>query len=106
DLPPGEFWFLLLSSAAGAALLPASRDLATLVVALEVVSLPSFPLVGLRRGDRMSSEAALKFFLSSVTAPAVTLLGVSFVYAATGTLHLTAIAAALAHGTGPLTVLA
>ncbi len=105
-LPPGEFWFLLLSSAAGAALLPAARDLATLVVALEVVSLPSFALVGLRRGDRSSSEAALTFFLSSVTATAVSLLGVSFVYAATGTLHLGAVAAALAHGTGQLTTLA
>ncbi|MFJ8649165.1 NADH-quinone oxidoreductase subunit N [Streptomyces sp. NPDC093546] len=91
-LPAGEFWFLLLSSAAGAALLPASRDLATLIVALEVASLPAFALVGLKRGDRMSGEAALKFFLSSVTATAVSLLGVSFVYASTGTLHLTEIA--------------
>ncbi|RNF94266.1 NADH-quinone oxidoreductase subunit N [Streptomyces botrytidirepellens] len=95
-LPAGEFWFLLLSSASGAALLPASRDLATLVVALEVASLPAFALVGLRRGDRLSSEAALKFFLSSVTATAVMLLGVSFVYAATGSLHLTRIADGLA----------
>ncbi|HEY3480137.1 MAG TPA: NADH-quinone oxidoreductase subunit N, partial [Streptomyces sp.] len=30
ELPAGEYWFLLLSSAAGGALLPASRDLATL----------------------------------------------------------------------------
>ena len=95
-LPPGEYWFLLLSSAAGAALLPASRDLATLVVALEVASLPAFALVGLRRDGR-GGEAALKFFLSSVTATAVMLLGVSFVYAATGSLHLTRIAAALPH---------
>ncbi|MEV0037371.1 NADH-quinone oxidoreductase subunit N [Streptomyces sp. NPDC050804] len=97
-LPVGEYWFLLLASAAGAALLPASRDLATLVVALEVASLPAFALVGLRRGDRLSSEAALKFFLSSVTATAVMLLGVSFVYATTGTLHLTQIAARLEAG--------
>ncbi|MES4904497.1 MULTISPECIES: NADH-quinone oxidoreductase subunit N [unclassified Streptomyces] len=96
-VPAGEFWFLLLSSASGAALLPASRDLATLVVALEVASLPAFALVGLRRGDRLSSEAALKFFLSSVTATAVMLMGVSFVYAATGSLHLSRIAAALGH---------
>ncbi len=105
-LPQGEFWFLLLSSAAGAALLPASRDLATLVVALEVVSLPSFALVGLRRGDRLSSEAALKFFLSSVTATAVMLMGVSFVYAATGTLHLTALADGLGHAPAQLATLA
>ncbi|MGW0554942.1 NADH-quinone oxidoreductase subunit N [Streptomyces sp. NPDC002926] len=105
-LPAGEFWFLLLSSAAGAALLPASRDLATLVVALEVASLPAFALVGLRRGDRLSSEAALKFFLSSVTATAVMLLGVSFVYAATGTLHLTQIAAGLDNVPGQLDTVA
>ncbi|WP_413757586.1 NADH-quinone oxidoreductase subunit N [Streptomyces sp. MMBL 11-3] len=92
ELPEGEYWFLLLSSAAGAALLPASRDLATLIVALEVASLPAFALVGLRYGDRRSSEAALKFFLSSVTATAVSLMGISFVYASTGTLYLTQIA--------------
>ncbi|GGZ58791.1 NADH-quinone oxidoreductase subunit N [Streptomyces bluensis] len=92
ELPEGEFWFLLLSSAAGAALLPASRDLATLIVALEVASLPAFALVGIRHGDKRSSEAALKFFLSSVTATAVSLMGISFVYASTGTLYLTEIA--------------
>ncbi|MER5770416.1 NADH-quinone oxidoreductase subunit N [Streptomyces sp. NPDC001985] len=106
ELPLGEYWFLLLSSAAGAALLPAARDLATLVVALEVASLPAFALVGMRRGDRLSSESALKFFLSSVTATAVTLLGVSFVYATTGTLHLTRIAAELGDVPGQLDTLA
>ncbi|ELP62784.1 NADH-quinone oxidoreductase subunit N [Streptomyces turgidiscabies] len=96
-LPEGEYWFLLLSSAAGAALLPASRDLATLIVALEVASLPAFALVGIRHGDRKSSEAALKFFLSSVTATAVGLMGISFVYASTGTLYLTEIADRIQH---------
>ncbi|MCM1967338.1 NADH-quinone oxidoreductase subunit N [Streptomyces sp. G1] len=105
-MPAGEYWFLLLSSAAGAALLPASRDLATLIVALEVASLPAFALVGMRRGDRLSSEAALKFFLSSVTATAVSLMGVSFVYAATGSLHLTQVADRLGHVPGQLDTLA
>ncbi|MCS0602921.1 NADH-quinone oxidoreductase subunit N [Streptomyces sp. LP11] len=105
-VPPGEFWFLLLSSAAGAALLPAARDLATLIVALEVASLPAFALVGIRLGDKRSSEAALKFFLSSVTATAVSLLGVSFVYATTGTLYLTEVAQRLTHVDGQLHTLA
>ncbi|KJK56930.1 NADH-quinone oxidoreductase subunit N [Saccharothrix sp. ST-888] len=104
-LPGGEYWFLLLSSATGAALLPASRDLATLIIALEVASLPAFALVGLRRDGR-GAEAALKFFLSSVTATAVMLLGVSFVYAATGSLHLSAIADGLAHAPAQLKPLA
>ncbi|MEU2281167.1 NADH-quinone oxidoreductase subunit N [Streptomyces sp. NPDC013178] len=105
-LPDGEFWFLLLSSAAGAALLPASRDLATLIVALEVASLPAFALVGIRHGNRQSSEAALKFFLSSVTATAVSLLGVSFVYATTGTLYLTQVADRIQDVDGQLHTLA
>ncbi|WP_405963516.1 NADH-quinone oxidoreductase subunit N [Streptomyces sp. NBC_00723] len=105
-LPEGEFWFLLLSSAAGAALLPASRDLATLIVALEVASLPAFALVGIRHGDRRSSEAALKFFLSSVTATTVSLLGISFVYATTGTLYLTQVADRIQHVDGRLDTLA
>ncbi|WP_445401817.1 NADH-quinone oxidoreductase subunit N [Streptomyces sp. LE64] len=105
-LPDGEYWFLLLCSAAGAALLPAARDLTTLVVALEVASLPAFALVGLKFGDRMSAEAALKFFLSSVTATAVTLMGVSFVYAATGSMYLTEIAAALTEVDGQFATLA
>ncbi|WP_327067449.1 NADH-quinone oxidoreductase subunit N [Kitasatospora sp. NBC_01302] len=104
-LPAGEYWFLLLSSAAGAALLPAARDLASLVIALEVVSLPSFALVALKRDGR-GGEAALKFFLSSVTATAVMLLGVSFVYAATGSLHLSAISEGLGHLPGQLRPLA
>ncbi|WP_083976987.1 NADH-quinone oxidoreductase subunit N [Kitasatospora azatica] len=104
-LPAGEYWFLLLSSAAGAALLPAARDLATLVIALEVVSLPSFALVALKR-DAKGGEAALKFFLSSVTSTAVMLLGVGFVYAATGSLQLTAIADGLQHLPGQLKPLA
>ncbi|MEU5311052.1 NADH-quinone oxidoreductase subunit N [Streptomyces sp. NPDC021562] len=104
--PQGEFWFLLLSSAAGAALLPAARDLATLVVALEVASLPAFALVGIRHGDRRSSEAALKFFLSSVTATAVSLLGISFVYATTGSLYLTQVAERVQHVDGQLHTLA
>ncbi|MBW1597736.1 NADH-quinone oxidoreductase subunit N [Streptomyces sp. JJ38] len=105
-LPPGEYWFLLLSSAAGAALLPAARDLATLIVALEVASLPVFGLIALRRGDRLASEAALKFFLSSVAATAVSLLGISFVYAATGSLHLSAVAEGLRDVDPALAVLA
>ncbi|MFE0249519.1 NADH-quinone oxidoreductase subunit N [Streptomyces sp. NPDC059010] len=105
ELPEGEFWFLLLSSAAGAALLPASRDLATLIVALEVASLPAFALVGLRHGDRKSSEAALKFFLSSVTATAVSLMGISFVYASTGTLYLTQIAERIQNVDGQFQIL-
>ena len=99
-MPAGEFVFLLLCSVSGAATMAAGRDLATLVIALEVVSLPGFALVGLRRGAR-ASEAALTFFLVSVVSVAVMLFGVSLVYGATGSLFLPEIAAALADPGAP-----
>ncbi|MEJ7743721.1 MAG: hypothetical protein WKF73_15005 [Nocardioidaceae bacterium] len=43
----GEVYFLLLSSATGALCVAAARDLITLLVAMETVSLPAFALVGI-----------------------------------------------------------
>ena len=95
SLPAGEYFFLLLASVTGALTMAASRDAATLVISLEVVSLPAFALVGLRRYDSRSSEAALKLFLVSVVSTALTLFGLSLVYGLTGSLHLERIATAL-----------
>ncbi|MEQ4208120.1 NADH-quinone oxidoreductase subunit N [Actinopolymorpha sp. B9G3] len=105
-IPVGEYHFLLLCSASGAMVLAGARDLITLVVALELVSLPAFALVGLRGGDRRAAEAALKFFLVSVVSVAVMLFGVSLVYGVTGTVYLAGIDAALRDGAGPAGVAA
>jgi NADH-quinone oxidoreductase subunit N len=99
-LPAGEYWFLLLCSVTGALVLAASRDLLTLVVALEVVTLPTYALVGLRRDDPRSSEAALKLFLVSVVSAAVMLYGVALVYGVTGQVFLGRVATALADPRG------
>lgn len=104
--PQGEWNFLLLCSATGALSIAAARDLVTLVVALEVVSLPAFAMAGLRRGDPRASEAAVKFFLVSVISTAVMLMGVSLVYGATGSVFLEQINTSLAAGTGPRGVVA
>ena len=93
--PMGEWSFLLLSSATGALTIAAARDLVTLVVALEVVSLPAFAMVGLRRDDARAAEASVKFFLVSVISTALTLLGVSLLYGATGSVFLTDLDAGL-----------
>lgn len=86
-MPPGEFHFLLLSSAAGAVLMVSARDLVTLIVAFELLSLPSIALVGLRQGDRVAIRSAWTFFLASVVSTAVTLMGISLLYGITGTLR-------------------
>ncbi|WP_214103479.1 NADH-quinone oxidoreductase subunit N [Acrocarpospora catenulata] len=99
-IPVGEWHFLLLAALTGAVLLPASRDLIMLVVALELVSLPVFALTALRRYDGRASEAALKLFVVSVVSTAIMLFGVSLLYGITGTVHLEHIATALITGTG------
>ncbi|MGH3471529.1 MAG: NADH-quinone oxidoreductase subunit N [Nocardioidaceae bacterium] len=99
EMPAGELHFLLLSSATGALVVAASGDLITLLVAMEAVSLPAFALVGLRRRDRRGAEAALKFFIASVVATAFSLLGISMVYGATGSVVASRVSGVLANGT-------
>jgi len=94
-MPAGEYHALLLTSVTGMLVLPAARDLLTLLIALEVVSLPAFVLVGLRRGDSRGSEAALKFFLFSVVSTAFTVYGMALVYGVTGSIELGGISHAL-----------
>jgi NADH-quinone oxidoreductase subunit N len=83
-LPGGELTFLLLSSAAGAVLVPAANDLVTLIVALEVVSLPVFALVALNRRDPRAAEGAMKAFVYSIASVAVSLYGLALLYGDTG----------------------
>ncbi|MGI8433168.1 MAG: NADH-quinone oxidoreductase subunit N, partial [Nocardioidaceae bacterium] len=70
----------------------------TLVVSMETVTLPVFALIGLRRRDRLGAEAAVKFFVASVVATAFTLLGISMVYGATGSVLAGPVATAAATG--------
>ncbi|MFC5677403.1 NADH-quinone oxidoreductase subunit N [Aeromicrobium endophyticum] len=86
-MPPGEYHFLLMSASAGALVVVSARDVVTLVVALELLSLPSIALVGLRQGDRAAIRSAWTFFLASVVSTAITLMGVSLLYGVTGTLE-------------------
>lgn len=93
-IPAGEFVFLLLASASGAVLVPATTDLVTLIIALEVVSLPTFALVALHRGRPRAAEAAMKIFLFSVSSVAVALYGIALLYGSTGVVTFDALFAA------------
>ena len=95
-VPSGEFLALLLASVSGMLVVAAGRDLLTLLIGLEVVSLPAFVLVGLRRSDPRGAEAALKFFVFSVISTALTVYGIALIYGTTGSIELHHIARALA----------
>ncbi|SCE77370.1 NADH dehydrogenase subunit N [Micromonospora viridifaciens] len=96
--PPGEYAFLLACAMTGGVVLGAAGDLITLVVALEALTLPLYVLVGLRRGSLAGAEAAVTFFVVSVVATTITLLGAALLYAVTGTLHLDRLGELLAAG--------
>ncbi|SBT47938.1 NADH-quinone oxidoreductase subunit N [Micromonospora auratinigra] len=96
--PVGEYCFLLACALTGGVVLGAAGDLITLIVAVETLTLPLYVLVGLRRASRAGAEAAVTFFVVSVVATTVTLLGAALLYAVTGRLHLDALGATFAAG--------
>ena len=101
----GEYYFLLLTSFIGMLLMPSSRDLIMLFIALETVSVPAFVMVGMRKRDLYSSESALKFFLLGVLSAALMLFGMSMVYGFAGTTDLVGIAGAISGETASVPLL-
>jgi len=91
DYYEGEFSFLLLSSVLGMVVMGSARDLISIFVALELLSIPAYLLAGWRKRDVKSNEASLKYYLLGVLASAVMLYGMSLVFGATGTTVLTSI---------------
>src|SRR6202034_839026 len=90
----------------GMLLFPASNDLLTMFVALEVLSLPLYLLCGLARRRRLlSQEAAMKYFLLGAFSSAFFLFGIAMLYGFAGSVRLSAIASAASSNTSSLTLL-
>jgi NADH-quinone oxidoreductase subunit N len=92
----GEYYVLLLCSVLGMVMMASSRDLVSVFIALELLSIPAYMLAAWRKRDTLSNEAGVKFYLLGVFASAVLLYGMSLLYGATGTTKLTEIGARLA----------
>jgi NADH-quinone oxidoreductase subunit N len=84
----GEFFGLMLFSLAGVLLVSVANDLVLLFLALELVSVPTYILVGLSRRDVRAQEATGKYFFLGAFAAALMLYGFSFLYGAAGTMRL------------------
>ncbi|MGA1419617.1 MAG: NADH-quinone oxidoreductase subunit N, partial [Ilumatobacteraceae bacterium] len=76
----GEYWFLLLTSLLGMVMMASARDLVSVFVALEFLSIPAYMLAAWRKRDLKSNEAGVKYFLLGVFASAVMLYGMSLLY--------------------------
>ena len=81
----GEFFALILVSLAGISLVAMANDLVLLFLALELVSIPTYILIGLSRRDIRAQEATGKYFFLGAFAAALTLYGFSFLYGVAGT---------------------
>jgi NADH-quinone oxidoreductase subunit N len=98
---PGEYWFLLAISAAGGITLAGARDLITLIVALETLTVPLYVLV--TKPGRDGAEAGVTFLIASIASSATALMGAAFLYAAAGTVHLAGLASGLGSADPALT---
>jgi len=91
-LPPSvekpELYSLVLFAGAGMMLLVSAGSLLMIFMGLELMSLPTYILVGARKNDLRSSEAALKYFLYGSFATVLLVLGIALLYGEMGTLYL------------------
>ncbi len=95
DYYEGEYYFMLLCSLLGMLVMGSARDLISIFVALELLSIPAYLLAGWRKRDLRGNEASLKYYLLGVFAAAVMLYGMSLIFGVTGSTILTEIGAAL-----------
>lgn len=91
----GEFYYLFLTALLGGMFMASSGDLITLFVGLELLSVSSYILAGLRKKNKQSNEAAMKYIITGGISTAITLFGMSYVYGLTGTTNLMKIAESL-----------
>src|SRR6476660_10156025 len=94
DYYQGEFYVLLLTSLLGMIVMTSARDLITIFVALETISITTFVLAGGRKHDTKSNEAAIKYYLIGVLSSAIMLYGMSLLFGLTGSTLLRDISAA------------
>ncbi|MGC9332779.1 MAG: NADH-quinone oxidoreductase subunit N, partial [Anaerolineae bacterium] len=94
-LARGEYYTLLLLSTAGMMLMAAAINLMTIFLALEILSISLYVLVGLNRAELRSAEAALKYFVLGAFASGFLLYGMALIYGQAGTTSLAGIRAAV-----------
>jgi NADH-quinone oxidoreductase subunit N len=92
----GEFLFLLLLSLGFLMLMVQASNLIVLFLAIEGASIPLYMLAGLRKGDIRSKEAVVKYFILGAFASAITIYGMSLIFAQAHSFDFTVIAKAQA----------
>jgi NADH-quinone oxidoreductase subunit N len=84
----GEYYALLLFSTSGAMLMACSRELITIFVGLEILSIALYVLSGFARTEPRSEESAMKYFLLGAFSSGFFLYGIALIYGGAGTTRL------------------
>jgi NADH-quinone oxidoreductase subunit N len=95
DSSRAEFYPMLLGAALGGCLLVSTDHLLMLLLAMEMLSLPSYLLAGWQKHERRSSEAALKYLVYGALASAIMIFGFSLMYGMAGSLWMGDVGAAI-----------
>lgn len=82
-----ELYLLLTLSGLGAMILSSSRDMASLFIGLELLSVPIFGMVAYTFHNRRSLEGGIKYMVLSATASAFLLFGMALLYGYSGSLQ-------------------
>jgi NADH-quinone oxidoreductase subunit N len=85
---PAVYYSLILLSTIGMVLVAYSTDLVMLFVAWELMSIPTYVLVGFMKKNPSSNEAALKYFLYGALSSAIIVYGISLSYGLTGSTNI------------------
>ncbi|MGF1573922.1 MAG: NADH-quinone oxidoreductase subunit N [Sumerlaeia bacterium] len=87
-LPAGEVFALVLFSLVGMTMLTVANELLVAFICIEILSLSLYVLVGVDRRSRNSAEASFKYFILGAFASAFLVMGIAFLFGATGTTQL------------------
>ncbi|MDP4209564.1 MAG: NADH-quinone oxidoreductase subunit N [Bacteroidota bacterium] len=90
-----EFYILMLSSMLGVYVMLSSGHLLMLYLGLEMSTIPVAALANFNKTEKRSSEAGVKFILSSTFSTGIMLFGISLLYGAVGNLSFESIIANL-----------
>ena len=93
----GEFYMLILSTLLGMYMMMSSGSFLLFFLGLEMASVPLACMVAFDRHRKESAEGAAKYILVATFSSGVMLFGISFIYAATGTLYFDDVCAAVSN---------
>ncbi len=88
----GEYYALILFAAVGMMLMASSTNLIMIFIALEMMSVAIYCLAAFKKNDEKSVEGAIKYFVLGAFSAGFLLLGIAFIYGATGVFDLKDIA--------------